>query len=165
MFFRKLVEMKNDKVKFDIISKTNEDYISVTYVCIRLFDSYRILSSSLASFVKRLVDDSPETLKKLKEIVGNDEIIYIVNEIEEEEEEEDGTIKDIKKDYTEENIKLEEVLPKTIGENDLKILKTEFPDKWKFLTKKLSYPYDCSESIDDYQKPVDNIKQEDFFSK
>ena len=25
-------------------------------------------------------------------------------------------------------------------ENDLKILKTEFPDKWKYLTKKLAYP-------------------------
>ena len=30
MFFKKLVDMKNDRVKFDIIPKTNEEYISVT---------------------------------------------------------------------------------------------------------------------------------------
>ena len=30
MFFKKLVDKKNDKVKFDIIPKTNEEYISVT---------------------------------------------------------------------------------------------------------------------------------------
>ena len=52
-----------------------------------------------------------------------------------------------------------------MGENDLKILKTEFPDKSKHLTKKLAYPYEYFNSIDDYQKPVDNLKQEDFFSK
>ena len=30
MFFKKLVDKKNDKVKFDIVHKTNEEYISVT---------------------------------------------------------------------------------------------------------------------------------------
>ena len=29
----------------------------------------------------------------------------------------------------------------------------------------MAYPYDCFNSIDDYQKPVDNLKKEDFFSK
>ena len=52
-----------------------------------------------------------------------------------------------------------------MGENDLKILKTGFPDMWKYLTKKLAYPYEYFNSIDDYQKPVDNLKKEDFFSK
>ena len=52
-----------------------------------------------------------------------------------------------------------------MGENDLKILKTGFPDKWKFLTKKLAYSYEDFSSIDDYQKPVDNLKKKDFFSK
>ena len=33
MFFKKLVDKKNDEVKFYIIPKTNEEYISV----IRLF--------------------------------------------------------------------------------------------------------------------------------
>ena len=52
-----------------------------------------------------------------------------------------------------------------MGENDLKILKTAFPDKWKNLTKKLAYPYEFFNSTDDYQKPVDNLKKEDFFTK
>ena len=41
MFFKKLADKKNDKVKFDIIPKANEEYISVTYCCIRFIDSYR----------------------------------------------------------------------------------------------------------------------------
>ena len=32
LFFEKLVEKKNDKVKFKIIPKTNEEYISVILV-------------------------------------------------------------------------------------------------------------------------------------
>ena len=52
-----------------------------------------------------------------------------------------------------------------MGENDLKILKTAFTDKWKCLTKKLAYPYEYFNSIDDYEKPVVNLKKEDFFSK
>ena len=40
MFFKKLADMKNDKVKFDIMPKTNEEYISVTYGCNRFIDSY-----------------------------------------------------------------------------------------------------------------------------
>ena len=43
MFFKKLVDLKNDEVKSDIIPKTNASYLSVTYGCIRLIDSYRIL--------------------------------------------------------------------------------------------------------------------------
>ena len=50
-------------------------------------------------------------------------------------------------------------------ENDPKILKTGIPDKWKFLTKKSSNPYEFFNSIDEYQKPVDKLKKEDFFSK
>ena len=52
-----------------------------------------------------------------------------------------------------------------MGGNDLKFLKTGFPETWKFLTEKLAYPYEYSNSIDDYQKPVDKLKKEDFFSK
>ena len=44
-------------------------------------------------------------------------------------------------------------------------MKTGFPDKWKYLTKKLAYPYEYFNSIDDYQKPVNNLKKEHFFSK
>ena len=60
---------------------------------------------------------------------------------------------------------LEEALLDYMGENDLKILKTGFPDNWKYLTKKLAYPYEFFNSIEDYQKPVDKLKKEYFFSK
>ena len=114
------------------------------------------------SLVKTLVDNSNKTLKNLKEeIVNTDEILNIINEIIEN----DKTIKDLKKDYPEEFENLEEALLDYMGENDLKILKTGFPDKWKFLTKKLAYPYEYFNSIDDYQKPVDNLVKKDFFSK
>ena len=79
--------------------------------------------------------------------------------------EEDRTIEDLKEYYPDQIEILEEALLNYIGENDLKILKTGFPDKWKYLTKKLAYPYEFFNSIDDYQKPVDNLKKEDFFSK
>ena len=162
MFFKKLVDKKKDKVDFEIIPKTNEEYISVTYGCIRFIDSYRFLSSSLDKLVSNLVDNSNKKLKDLKEeIVDNDEILNIVNKLLEE----DKTIEDLKKDYPEEIKNLEEAMLDYMGENDLKILKAGFPDKWKFLTKKLAYPYEYFNSIDDYQKPVNNLKKEDFFSK
>ena len=162
MFFKKLVDKRKNKVDFDIIPKTNEEYISVTYGCIRFIDSYRFLSSGLDSLVKILVDNSHKTLENLKkEIVDNDEILIIVDEIVED----DKTIKDLKKDYPDEIKNLEEALLDYMGENDLKILKTGFADKWKYLTKKLAYPYEYFDSIDDYQKPVDNLKKEHFFSK
>ena len=44
-------------------------------------------------------------------------------------------------------------------------MKTGIPYKRKYLNKKLAYPYEYFNSIEDYQKPVDNIKQEHFFSK
>ena len=52
-----------------------------------------------------------------------------------------------------------------MGENDVKNLKTDFPEKCKYLTKELAYPYEYFNRIDDYQKPVDNLEEEDFFSK
>ena len=54
MFFKNLIDKKNDGVNFDIFPKTNEEYISVKYGCIRFVDSYRFLSSSLGSLGKNL---------------------------------------------------------------------------------------------------------------
>ena len=132
------------------------------YSCIRFISSCRFLSSGLDSLVRTLVDKCHKILKNSKkEIVDNDEILNIVNKIVEDE----GTNNDLKKDYPEVIKILEEALLDYKGENDLKILKTGFPDKWKYLTKKLAYPYEYFNSIDDYQKPVDDLKKEDFFSK
>ena len=96
-----------------------------------------------------------------EEIVDNDEILNIINEIIED----DKTNKDLIKYYPEEIKKIEEAILDYMGENDLKILKTGIPDEWKYLTKKLAYPYEYFNSMDDYQKPVDNLVKKDFFSK
>ena len=66
MFFKKLVDEKTDEVELKIIPKTNEEYISVKYGCNRFLKIYRFLSSSLASLVKTLVDNSHKTSKDLE---------------------------------------------------------------------------------------------------
>ena len=53
MFFKRLVDLKNDKVEFKIIPKTNEEKNSVTYGCIRFINSYRFLSESLGNLVRK----------------------------------------------------------------------------------------------------------------
>ena len=64
MFFKKLVELKKDKVKLGLIPRTNEEYISVTYRCIRFIDSYRFSSQSLDNLVKNLNEDVFNILKE-----------------------------------------------------------------------------------------------------
>ena len=145
-----------------ILFQKNEEFLSVTYGCIRFIDSYRFQSNSLDSLIKTVVDNSNKTLGDLKkESVDNYYILNIVTDIVED----DKTIKDLKKDYPEEIRNLEEALLNYMGQKDLKILKTGFPDKWSYLTKKLAYPYEYFNSIEDYKKPVDKLKKEDFFSK
>ena len=63
-----LVDKKNEKIKFDFIPKTNDDYISVTYGCIKFIDIYRFLSGSSDSLVKTLVDSSHKNLKIKKKL-------------------------------------------------------------------------------------------------
>ena len=82
LVFKKLVDKKTNKVKFENVPKTNGEYTSIKHGCIRFIDSYRILSSSLDSLVKTLVDNSHKTLKDFEEeIVDNDEMLKIVIEI------------------------------------------------------------------------------------
>ena len=104
-----------------------------------------------------------------RDIVANDEILNFVNEIKlsfKKDKYNIDSIKDIEKDYPDKIKKIEETSNKYIGELDLKILKTVFPDKkWEYLTKNLAYPYQPFNSIDDYQKTINNIKTEDFFKK
>ena len=64
MFFKRLVNIKTDKVKFKIIPKTKEEYILVKYGCIRFIDSYRFLSESLNKIDKNLDEDGFKILKK-----------------------------------------------------------------------------------------------------
>ena len=64
MFLKRLVDLKKSKVKFKIIPKSNEEYISVSYGCIRFNDNYRFLSSSLDKLVKNLDLDDFVILKK-----------------------------------------------------------------------------------------------------
>ena len=130
MFFNKLVDKENDRVKFKIIAKTKEEYISVKYGCIGFIDSYLFLPSSLDSLVKTLVDNCQKILKSLKEeIVDNDEILNTVNEIKflfEEDVFNNISNRDSKKDYLDEIIELEEALLNYMGENGLRILKRNF---------------------------------------
>ena len=94
------------------------------------------------SLVKTLVDNSHKTLKNFEEeTVDNDEIFKIVYEIKiliTENKYKNISIKDLKKDYPDKIVELQEALLDYMGENDLKNLKTGFPDKWNFLTKKIA---------------------------
>ena len=103
-----------------------------------------------------------------EEIVDNDEILNLITEIKKlitEDNYKNVSIRDLKKDYPNKINQIEEALIDYMGEHDLKILKTGFPDKWKYLTKKLAYPYKFFNTIEVYQKPVNKLKKEDFFSK
>ena len=70
----------------------------------------------------------------------------------------------MKKDFSLEIGKLEGDLCNYLSEKDLEILKTEFPVNSKCRSKKLAYPYEHFNSIDDNQKHVNNLKEGDFFS-
>ena len=100
-----MVGKKIEKANLDIIPKTNEEYISILYECIRFTDSYRFLSSCLEDLGKNFENDG------------------------------------------------------------FKVWKKEFPDKWMYIIEKLAYPYEDFKSFEVYQKPIDNLKKNDFFSK
>ena len=79
-----------------------------------------------------------------EETDDNDEILNIVIEIKilnNEDRYNNESFRDLKKNYPDETEKLEEAILNYMTEDDLKLLKIEFPDKWKYLTKKLAYPY------------------------
>ena len=75
------------------------------------------------------------------------------------------SIKHLKNNYPDKIKNFEAVLPNYMGKNDLKILKKDCRDKWKYLIKKLAYQYEFFNCIDDYQEPVDNLEKGDFFNK
>ena len=141
-FCKTLVDEKNDRVKFDIFLERNEEYKSVTYGCIRFIDSYQFFSSSLDSLVRTLVKNNHKTLESLsnKNDGSDNNILTIVNEIETLIID-DRTIEGIFKVFPDEFDYLEEALNIHISENYLKVFKTVFSDNWKYLTKKIVFPY------------------------
>ena len=51
-----------------------------------------------------------------------------------------------------------------LNNDDFISLKKESPDKWEFLNEKLAYPNEFFDNIDDYQKPVNDLKKEALYS-
>ena len=107
-----------------------------------------------------------------EKVVDNDEILKIVIEIRKLGKEDryyNDSIKVLEKDYPDKNENLEETLLKYLVDIILKFWKQNFliilSRFLKYLTKKLSYPYEYFNSLDVYQKPVDNVKRQDFFTK
>ena len=98
-----MIDKKPENIPLHVIPETNEEYISISYRCIRFIDSYKFLQSSL-----------------------------------------DGLVKTV---------------------DELTILKREFPSNWELLNKKLQYPYEYFKSFDDYDLPITNLTQEDYFSR
>ena len=95
-------------------------------------------------------------MKCLKEeIADNDEVLNIVNEIGEEY----RTKEDFRNVFSDEIEKLEEALNNYLSENGISILKTDFPDEWKYLKENVDYPYENFKSNNDFQKPVINLKK------
>ena len=64
MFFKRLVDLINDKVNFETIPKTNEKYSSVTYGCISFIATYSFLSSSFDKLVNNLDNEDFVIWKK-----------------------------------------------------------------------------------------------------
>ena len=51
---------------------------------------------------------------------------------------------------------------KTLDDDDLKILKKEFPNRWIDSIEKLAYPYEYFNCLDEYQKPLKKFKERRF---
>ena len=66
IFFEKLLDKKNDKIKFKNVPERNEEHISVSYWFTGVFDGCRFYSSCLGSFFKTLVDKNYEVFKNMK---------------------------------------------------------------------------------------------------
>ena len=53
-----------------------------------------------------------------------------------------------------------------MGGSDLQNFENRvFDNRWKHLNKNLACPYEYFNCLDDHRKPVDNLKNEDLFSK
>ena len=97
MFFNELIDSKVDKKNLSVIPRTNEEYMSVNYTCIKFLDSMRFQTASLEKLTESLKDDDSIHLKK------------------------------------------------------------HFPNHWMLLKNKLAYPYEYYKTLEDYEKPIDEL--------
>ena len=97
MFFNELINAKAHKKNLTTIARTNEEYMSVNYSCIKFLDSIRFLTASL------------------------------------------------------------EELTESLKEDDYIHLKKHFPNHWMLLKNKLAYPYEFYKTLEDYEKPIEEL--------
>ena len=108
MFFNELINSKVEKNNLSVIPRTNEEYMSVNYGCVKFLDSMRFQTHSL---------------EKLTESLKEDDYIH---------------------------------------------LKKHFPNHWMLLKNKLAYPYEFYKTLEDYERPIDDLLKagnEAYFSK
>ena len=108
MFFNELINSKVEKKNLSVTPRTNEEYLSVNYSCIKFLDSMRFLTASL------------------------------------------------------------EKLTESLNDNDYFHLKKHFPNHWMLLKNKLAYPYEFYKTLEDYEKPIEellNAGKEAYFKK
>ena len=56
MFLNDLIISKNDKIRLSVIPRTNEEYMSVNYGCIKFLDSMRFQHDSVEKLTESLND-------------------------------------------------------------------------------------------------------------
>ena len=64
MFFNDLINSKIIKINLPVIPRTNEEYMSVNYGCVRFWDSMRFQQDSLEKLTESLKDDDYIHLKR-----------------------------------------------------------------------------------------------------
>ena len=108
MFFNELINSKVDANNISVIPRTNEEYMSVNYGCVKFLGSMRFQTDSLEKLTESLKDVDYHHLKK------------------------------------------------------------NFPYHWKLLKNKLAYPYKFYKTLEDYERPIEDLLKagnEDYFSK
>ena len=64
VFFNELIKSKVEKNNLSVIPRTNEEYISVNYGCVKILDSMRFQTDSLEKLTESLKDEDYIHLKK-----------------------------------------------------------------------------------------------------
>ena len=146
LLFKKLLVEKIDKIDKRVTSKTNEEYILVSYGYTRFIDICRFLSSSLDELNTSVIENKHRPLEKFEENFPDNEIvinkfkelqIFMINDLHENESIE------INLKSLDEKEKLKDVLCEDSCENTpLKNTKIEFFENWaRIFRKKSVYPY------------------------